>query len=77
MLMVPWSLESSQAVDYRVLSALLPYYSRDTGLRGNIFFSLSVMVENTADESGVCGLGCQNSELAVFRSFSSGPLLLH
>lgn len=37
MLTILWSPESSQAVDYTIVSGWSPYYSRDTGpLRGNI-----------------------------------------
>lgn len=34
MLTVLWSPESSQVVDYTIVSGWLPYYSRDTGLWG-------------------------------------------
>lgn len=58
MLMILWSLENSQAVYYTVLSALLPYYSRDTGLRGNVCFASLSWREQFVEEG----------QLAVFSS---------
>lgn len=73
LLMIPRSPENSQAVDYTVLSALLPYYSRDTGLRGNVCFCF-LPWPKTQLTRAVCG--GQNNQLPVFRSSSFDQIVI-